>query len=544
VERAMQGLELTIFLSGTMEDLHEERTALREQGNLLPLYRVVAAEDWGARYRPPRELCVDAALESDVYLGLYGGRYGYIPRGEEISVTEWEFNTAREAGKPALIYIRRGRKGLKQKKFLKRVFDFEIGYNRRPEFENCDQLVAWVKEDLITLMEDLIEEPGGDVPATRDPLIYVKCRLNLALQAKEGGQWEHAVRHCQWVLNQGVWNLEAHELALRELQSLYLAEGQWEGAIEAVWDSIDLLPLTGLPVDELSGLENRSFQELARIYALRAKNCSDQGNQGEAVDSYREAEQIYRKIGNWQGVREIRSALAEAYEKWAEARAGVHRWADAVDHYRDALAVYEELENPAKMGLIWYRLGQMRKKQRKSREAVNCFERSLEYREDTDDGFLIPFDIVLSAHDEIINRRLARVGEFHYAALQLCERANDLFIAGQAQDAIASAQRALNLSKKRQDQKSILVSRLCLASLLVKTDQPEEAIEQYEMAVELAESLGGEKVRNELSDQLERAVQKYRGDLRIAEEQGNLKARNEIQGRIDRLEELLSRVYA
>jgi len=537
---------LTVFLSGTMEDLREERTAIRSQIG-VPLYRVVAAEDWGARCRAPRELCVDAARTSDVYLGLYGGRYGYIPPDETLSVTEWEFNTAREAGKPALLYVRRGRKGPKQRPFLARVTDFRFGHNRRPEFENCDQLAAWVEEDLVTLMEDLIRETGNDTSVTRDPLTYVKCRLNLGVLAGEAQQREQAIYHYQWILDNGIWNVEAHQVSLRELQSLYVAEERWSEAIDALWRSVDLLPLLPLadvPAEELRGLEESRFRELARLYALWATSDSDQCNWEQAVDSYREAEQVYRRMVDWQGVREIQSALAVTYEKWAEARAGVRRWADAIDHLRDALVLYEALENAAKIALVWYRLGQLRKEQRRSREALNCFERSLEYRKDSDGRFVIPFGVVLSAHDEIIRRRLAREGEFYYAVLQLCKKADDLFIAGEAQEAVTSARRALTLSRRRQARRPILISRCYLGRLLLKTGRPEQAISEYETALELAESLGDEVVRNELLDQLERIKQEYREALGRAEEQNDNKTRNEIQGHLDRLQMLLLRGYA
>jgi tetratricopeptide (TPR) repeat protein len=537
----MEGLELTIFLSGTIEDLREERVALRTQIG-PPLYQIIAAEDWGTRYHPPRDLCIRAARESDVYLGLYGGRYGWKMPGDEISVTEWEFNTARDAGKPALIYIRRGRKGPRQRPFLDRVSDFDIGHVRRPEFETPEQLTSWVEEDLVTLMEDLVKEADGDPAAIRDPLIFVKCRLNLALLARENGRREQAVRHCQWVLNQGVWNVEAHALALREIQSLYEAEELWEKAIDVLWKSIDLLPLRDLPADESSGLEKKILQELARTYALRARNDSDRENYEEAVDSYREAEQIYRKTGNWRGAREIQSALAETYERWAGARARVHRWADAVDHYRNAFAIYEELENPTKMASIWYRLGQMRKEQRRSREALSCFARSLEYR-DIDGTFLIPFNVVIRAYDEIINSRLAREGEFRHAVFRLCEKANSLFIVGQTQDAIASAQRALNLSKRREDQESTVIARLCLGRLLVKCRQLEQAIDECEIALELARSLDDEKAQGKVLSQLERVAQECRENLRRAEEQGKDQDRDKIQGYLDRLQELLLRGY-
>jgi len=538
----MTGLELTIFLSGTMQDLCEEREAIRAQIG-PPLYRIVAAEDWGARYRPPRDLCIQAAQGSDIYLGLYGGCYGCVPKGEEISVTEWEFNAAREMDKPAIVYVRRGRKGPRQRQFLARVSDFCFGHSKRPDFGNRDQLVAWVKEDLIRLMEDLSEDADEGSAITRDYLIYVKCRLNLALLASEQGQREQAIRHYQWVLQRGVWNLEVHTRTLRELCSLCIVQGSWEDAIDAVYGSVDLLHLMGLPTDESSGFGKMLYQELARIYRLRARNDYDSADYEGAVDSYREAEQVYQEIGERQDTREVHFALAETYERWAKACTGVHRWADAADHCRDALALYAGLEDPAKIALIWYELGQIRKEQRKSREALNCFERCLEYRTNADDIFVIPFETILSAHDEIITRRLAREGEFHYAVLQLCERSDDLFIAGQIEEAIAGVQRALNLSRKRQDQRSIIASRLCLGSLLMKNRQPEQAIGEYEMVLELAESLGDEKAQGEVLDRLEKAAQKYRGDLQRAIKQGNDRDQCAIQGYLDRLQVLLLRGY-
>jgi len=443
--------------------------------------------------------------------------------------------------KPAIVYVRRGRKGPRQRQFLARVSDFRFGHNQRPDFENHDQLVAWVEEDLIHLMEDLIKDAGESSAIMRDSLIYVKCRLNLALLASEQGQREQAIRHYQWVLRRGVWDVEVHTRTLRELYSLCIAQGAWEDAIDAVYGSVDLLHLMDLPTDESSGFEKMLYQELARIYILRARNDSDHADYEGAVDSYREAEQVYQEIGERQDTREVHFALAETYERWAKACAGVHRWADAADHCREALALYEELGNPAKIALIWYELGQIRNEQRRSREALNCFERSLEYRANADGIFVIPFPTILSAHDEIITRRLAREGEFHYAVLQLCERSDDLFIAGQIEEAIAGVQRALNLSRKRQDQKSIIASRLCLGSLLMKNRRPEQAIGEYEMALELAESLGDEKAQGEVLDRLEKAAQKCREDLKKAIKQGNDRDKCAIQGYLNRLQGLLLR---
>ncbi|HLA45338.1 MAG TPA: DUF4062 domain-containing protein, partial [Aggregatilineales bacterium] len=43
--------------------------------------------------------------EAEIYLGIFARRYGYIPAGHEISITEIEYNRAVEREIPRLIFI-------------------------------------------------------------------------------------------------------------------------------------------------------------------------------------------------------------------------------------------------------------------------------------------------------------------------------------------------------------------------------------------------------------------------------------------------------
>ena len=43
--------------------------------------------------------------EADIYLGIFAYRYGYIPKGYDISVTEMEYNRAVERDIPRLIFL-------------------------------------------------------------------------------------------------------------------------------------------------------------------------------------------------------------------------------------------------------------------------------------------------------------------------------------------------------------------------------------------------------------------------------------------------------
>jgi hypothetical protein len=43
--------------------------------------------------------------EADIYLGVFAHRYGYVPKGYDISVTEMEYNHAVERKIPRLIFL-------------------------------------------------------------------------------------------------------------------------------------------------------------------------------------------------------------------------------------------------------------------------------------------------------------------------------------------------------------------------------------------------------------------------------------------------------
>ena len=100
--------KLTIFISGTMRDLPTERgrvaATIRGMG-LEPIW----AEKRGATDRPSRDECERMARTCHVYLGLYRLSYGWkFPPEETISATEFEWQTAKRAGKPMLIYRQKG----------------------------------------------------------------------------------------------------------------------------------------------------------------------------------------------------------------------------------------------------------------------------------------------------------------------------------------------------------------------------------------------------------------------------------------------------
>ena len=80
---------LRVFVSSTLTELAEERAAVAGAISALGLTPVLF--ELGARPHPPRELYRAYLAQSDIFVGLYWQRYGWIGPGMDISGLEDEF---------------------------------------------------------------------------------------------------------------------------------------------------------------------------------------------------------------------------------------------------------------------------------------------------------------------------------------------------------------------------------------------------------------------------------------------------------------------
>jgi predicted ATPase len=94
---------LRVFVSSTLEELAAERAAVRESITRLRLTPVMF--DLASRVHPPRELYRAYLAGSDVFVGVYGERYGWIGPDMDISGLEDEYDLS--VGLPRLLYVRR-----------------------------------------------------------------------------------------------------------------------------------------------------------------------------------------------------------------------------------------------------------------------------------------------------------------------------------------------------------------------------------------------------------------------------------------------------
>ena len=91
-----------VFVSSTLAELADERRAVSRAISALRLAPVMF--ELGAQPHPPQEVYRAYLAQSDVFVGLYWQRYGWIGPGMKISGLEDEFDLSREL--PRLLYIK------------------------------------------------------------------------------------------------------------------------------------------------------------------------------------------------------------------------------------------------------------------------------------------------------------------------------------------------------------------------------------------------------------------------------------------------------
>src|ERR1051326_5702272 len=93
---------LRVCVSSTLQELAAEREAAARAIRHLRLAPVMF--ELGARPHAPRALYRAYLEQSDVFVGIYWQRYGWIAPGEEISGLEDEYRLAGD--RPKLIYVK------------------------------------------------------------------------------------------------------------------------------------------------------------------------------------------------------------------------------------------------------------------------------------------------------------------------------------------------------------------------------------------------------------------------------------------------------
>ena len=97
-------MSASIYVSATYLDLQKHRAAVAAAIRALG-HRDVAMEHYVAEPRRPLARCLDDVRRCDLYVGIFARRYGFVPPGSKISVTEAEFRAALQHRKDVLCFL-------------------------------------------------------------------------------------------------------------------------------------------------------------------------------------------------------------------------------------------------------------------------------------------------------------------------------------------------------------------------------------------------------------------------------------------------------
>jgi len=138
-----------VFVSSTLQELSGERAAVSEAVRAIRLTPVMF--EMGARPHPPRDLYRAYLAQSDVFVGIYWQRYGWVAPSETISGLEDEYLLS--GPMPKLIYIKRAdTREPRLDELIKRIqSDDRVSY--RP-FVDVGELCELVKDDLAVMLTE------------------------------------------------------------------------------------------------------------------------------------------------------------------------------------------------------------------------------------------------------------------------------------------------------------------------------------------------------------------------------------------------------
>ncbi len=150
--------KMSMFISSTVNDLTEERNAVErlvtQLGGLC--WR---SETYVAPGKSAYEACVEMAKKCDVFIGVYGQRYGYVDSVAGKSVTEMEYDAAFDyKPRKILIYIKDiSPREKEQLEFLRKVQNFRNGYFRHKFFSSTRELKNQLKVDLLAWITERVQ---------------------------------------------------------------------------------------------------------------------------------------------------------------------------------------------------------------------------------------------------------------------------------------------------------------------------------------------------------------------------------------------------
>ncbi len=172
-----------VFVSSTLDELAAERAAAREAITHLRLTPVLFES--GARPYPPRELYRAYLAQSDIFVGIYWQRYGWVAPSMQVSGLEDEYQLSGE--QPKLIYVKTPAPAIEPR--LQELLDHIRAEDTASyqKFATPDELRERLANDLAQLLTERFTSPPqttvharpAPLPVPRSPLIDREQELAL-----------------------------------------------------------------------------------------------------------------------------------------------------------------------------------------------------------------------------------------------------------------------------------------------------------------------------------------------------------------------------
>jgi predicted ATPase len=156
-----------VFVSSTLGELAREREAVRQAIDGLRLTPIMF--ETGARHHPARELYRAYLAQSDVFVGIYWQKYGWVAPGEEVSGLEDEYRLA--GSLPKLIYVKAAdaREPALEALLARLKADDMVSYKH---FSTSAELTELLADDLAVLLTERFTRRGA-TPTVRSPSLPV-----------------------------------------------------------------------------------------------------------------------------------------------------------------------------------------------------------------------------------------------------------------------------------------------------------------------------------------------------------------------------------
>src|SRR2546421_2120570 len=170
---------LRVFVSSTLAELADERAAVARAISALRLTPVLF--ELGARPHPPRELYRAYLAQSDIFIGLYWQRYGWIGPGMDISGLEDELRLS--GSLPRLLYVKSPAPD-REARLTAMIDELQAeGTDSYRSFRTPRELGRLVRDDLALVLSERFASGDGRVGRPASPASIPGRRVPRSLPA-------------------------------------------------------------------------------------------------------------------------------------------------------------------------------------------------------------------------------------------------------------------------------------------------------------------------------------------------------------------------